>query len=75
VANAVEAFNIYSLPPYALLSLSLAMPDRQIFGNRPTSFSLRVSDLLDSRPPSPGVGGVDYPGLGRTFTLTIMQGI
>jgi iron complex outermembrane receptor protein len=74
VFNALEAFNVYSLPPYALVSATLSMPDRIFFRDRPTRFALRVDDILDSRPVTPGVGGIDYPSLGRTFLFTVTQG-
>jgi iron complex outermembrane receptor protein len=74
VFNALEAFNVYSLPPYALVGATLSMPDRIFFRDRPTRFALRVDDILDSRPVTPGVGGVDYPSLGRTFLFTVTQG-
>jgi iron complex outermembrane receptor protein len=75
VFNALEAFNVYQLPAYALVSASLSMPDRVLLGDRPTRFSLRVDDILDSRPVVPGIGGIDYPSLGRTFMLTVTQGL
>jgi iron complex outermembrane receptor protein len=74
VFNALEAFNVYSLPPYALVGATLSMPDRIFFRDRPTRFALRVDDILDSRPVAPGVGGVDYPSLGRTFMFTVTHG-
>jgi iron complex outermembrane receptor protein len=74
VFNALESFNVYSLPPYALVSATLSMPDRIFFRDRPTRFALRVDDILDARPVTPGIGGVDYPSLGRTFMFTVTQG-
>lgn len=72
-SNALQNGNAYSVPDYVYLGFSASTPTWKLLGERGTSFSLRLSDLLNRRWAEPGFGGVDVPTQGLTGLLTLNQ--
>lgn len=63
----------YSIAPAFVTDLTFSNADRYLFGERETWLTFKVSNLFDTLYVQPGYGGVDYPGLGRTFSLRFRQ--
>jgi outer membrane receptor protein involved in Fe transport len=66
----------YSLPAYTLLDLTVRSSDLQW----PTASSqlrllFSVRNALDARYSEPGFAGLDIPSLGRSYLLTLHQGL
>ena len=74
-SNALLRDEAYSLPAYVLTALALSMPERRLFGERPTRLTLRVANVLGTAYADPGFNGIDLPAPGRTVLLTLTQGI
>jgi outer membrane receptor protein involved in Fe transport len=74
-ANALLRDEAYALPAYLMTALAFSMPERKLFGDAPTSLSLRISNLLGTAYADPGFNGVDVPAPGRTVLLTLTQGV
>ena len=74
-SNAVVKTEAYELPAYVYTAAAISTSGRRIFGDRETSISFRVSNLLDTRFVEPGFSGVDVPALGRSAVLTIVQAL
>jgi outer membrane receptor for ferrienterochelin and colicins len=73
--NAQYKTEAYAVPGYVYTAVSVAMPEKKLFGDRTTQVSLRVSDLFNQRRAEPGFGGVDVPTQGITTLLTIVQSL
>jgi outer membrane receptor protein involved in Fe transport len=74
-SNVLERGALYSLPAYVFTAVTLSMPERKLFANRATRFSLRVTNLLGTTITEPGFNGVDVPTVGRTVLLTVVQSL
>ena len=74
-SNALQHMGNYELDAYFYTAVALSLPEQKLLGDRPTSASLRVTNLLDEGWPEPGFGGIDLPGQGRTVLLTVRQGL
>ncbi len=72
-SNALQNGNAYTVPAYVYLGFSASTPSYRWLGTRATSFSLRLSDLLNRRWAEPGFGGVDVPTQGLSGLLTLNQ--
>ena len=72
-SNALVVGESYTLPAYVFTAATLSTAGRRLFGDRETSASLRVSDLLGQQWAEPGFTGTDTPTLGRTVMLTLVQ--
>jgi len=72
-SNALQNGNAYAVPAYLSLGLAASTPTWRWLGDRGTSFTLRLSDLLNRRWAEPGFGGVDVPTQGITGLLTLTQ--
>jgi len=72
-ANALEAGGRYSLSPYVLLGCSLRTKGLHLIAQKETSVMLVARNLTDTRYSDPGFAGIDYPQLGRTFLLQLVQ--
>jgi hypothetical protein len=64
---------LYSIPPAFVADLTFSNADLYLFGDQETSLSFKVSNLFDTLYIQPGYGGIDYPGLGRTFAVRLRQ--
>jgi outer membrane receptor for ferrienterochelin and colicins len=72
-ANTLEAGSRYELPAYALLGASLRTTGLHLLANRETMFVLVLRNLADVRYADPGFAGIDYPQLGRTGMVKVIQ--
>lgn len=72
-ANTLDAGHLYYLDPYFVLGASVRTTSLEFFSQRETSAVLTVRNLLGARIADPGFAGVDYPQVGRTLTLQIVQ--
>ena len=72
-SNALQNGNAYAVPAYVYLGFAASTPTYKWLAGRGTSFSLRVSDLLNRRWAEPGFGGVDVPTQGISGLLTLNQ--
>ena len=72
-SNALQNGNAYTVPAYVFLGFAASTPTFRWLGARGTSFSLRVTDLLNRRWAEPGFGGIDVPTQGLTGLLTLNQ--
>jgi iron complex outermembrane receptor protein len=62
----------YEVPAAAILDVGLTSRNWQLFG-RPLTLAGKVTNLLDGRLIHPGFAGIDIPGEGRAFRLTLSQ--
>lgn len=74
-SNALIQGQSYELPGYALVGAAVALPARSLIGDRPTSLTLRLNDVLSTHTSEPGFGGIDVPQPGLTAWLTIVQAL
>lgn len=74
-SNALVAGDSYELKQYVYTALAISTARRKILGTRLTSIALRIGNALDQRWTEPGFGGVDVPSNGRSFFLTVEQGL
>lgn len=74
-SNVLEAGEQYKLPLAVQTAFSVGFPRVYLFGQAPTGVVVRGTDLFESGPIDPGFGGIDYPRSGRTFWLTLTQGL
>jgi outer membrane receptor for ferrienterochelin and colicins len=72
-ANTLDAGRVYYLAPYFLLGASVRTTNLEFFSQRETSVALTVRNLLGAYIVDPGFAGVDYPQVGRTVTLQVVQ--
>lgn len=63
----------YSIPPAFVTDLTFTNADRYLFGERESALTFKISNVFDTLYIQPGYGGVDYPGLGRTFSVRFRQ--
>jgi len=70
---AANANNAYSLPGYGLLEASATATFTPFGPRRETRVTFSGRNLLDRRYFEPGFGGLDIPGLGRSFMLIASQ--
>lgn len=73
--NAVANGAAYVLPAYFNTAAALSTAGQKWFGDRETSASLRVSNLLGTQWVDPGYAGIDVPTQGRTVMLSIVQSL
>ncbi|HEY9722036.1 MAG TPA: TonB-dependent receptor, partial [Oscillatoriaceae cyanobacterium] len=71
VANGHEA---YEIPPAFVVDWTVTSRDLYWNADKETIVSFKIANLFDAQYTQPGYGGVDYPGLGRTFWLDFSQG-
>jgi iron complex outermembrane receptor protein len=71
--NIVENGDSYLLPDYALLDAIVAVPDVSLLPVGKTTFSFKMTNLLDATGPDPGFSGVDYPLMGRRLMFDVRQ--
>jgi outer membrane receptor for ferrienterochelin and colicins len=72
-SNALIQGEPYQLPAYIFVGLSLSTTHRTLFGDRETSLSVRVNNVLDRRWSEPGFGGIEVPSAGVNASLTFVQ--
>ncbi len=72
-ANTLEAGGRYALPAYALLGACLRTRGLHLLEKRETVLVLVLRNLTDVRYADPGFAGIDYPQLGRTALLQVVQ--
>ncbi len=72
-SNALTAGKDYQYEPYVQTAAVLALPPTKLWGDRDTSASFRVENLLGWQYADPGFNGVDVPAQGRTFFLQVSQ--
>lgn len=72
-SNALEAGGAYELPPYVFTALAFTSGPRRWIGDRDSTLSLRITNLLNQRWAEPGFGGVDLPVPGITGYLALTQ--
>jgi iron complex outermembrane receptor protein len=71
--NTLAYGQVYFLDPYFLLGASLRTTGVQLLPGRMTNLALIGRNILDTRVTDPGFAGVDYPRLGRTLMLHLLQ--
>jgi outer membrane receptor for ferrienterochelin and colicins len=71
--NTLEAGGEYFLEPYFVLGGIIRTTGVELLPNQATSLALIVRNALDARVTDPGFAGVDYPQLGRTVMLHLLQ--
>ncbi len=71
--NIQEAKGFYELDEYLDGTLTVATSAVSLFEERQGKLMFQVQDLYDSNYVDPGFGGIDFPSLGRRFTLTLEQ--
>lgn len=74
-SNALEQGSAYEIPGHFYTALAVSMPAKNLFGGTETSFSLRLTNLLDERYAEPGFGGIDVPASGFGAMLTLTQSL
>ncbi|MBN2575317.1 MAG: TonB-dependent receptor [Deltaproteobacteria bacterium] len=72
-ANTLEAGRQYELPGYLLIGGTIRTMGLELFDDRPTTLVLVVRNVADVHYADPGFAGVDYPQLGRTALLQVVQ--
>ena len=72
-SNIIEAGHEYSKAGYFLLGLAFSTPEFQWLGAKKTQFRAKIDNLLGTSYSEPGFGGVDLPGMGRSFFFTVVQ--
>jgi outer membrane receptor for ferrienterochelin and colicins len=63
----------YLLPEYFRLGASLRTAGLRLLPTGETSFALVARNLFDAQIADPGFAGIDYPQLGRTVMLHVIQ--
>lgn len=71
--NTLEAGQRYALPAYVSLGASLRTVGLELLPHREIALALTARNLLDSSVADPGFSGVDYPRLGRSVLLQVVQ--
>jgi iron complex outermembrane receptor protein len=64
---------LYTLPSYAVVDLTVSTLGLNFLGGAQTVIALSVKNLFDTRYSEPGFGGFDIPNLGRTALLELRQ--
>lgn len=72
-ANTLGAGKIYELDSYLLVGGSLRTVGVQLLDKKETIFMLVGRNLANSHYAHPGFAGIDYPQLGRTWMLQVIQ--
>lgn len=63
----------YALPGYTLFDASLRTERWRLLAGRRTEWSLALQNLTDKRYAEPGFSGIDVPGAGRRWWLSLRQ--
>jgi len=71
--NTLELGQRYALPAYVSLGASLRTVGLELLERRETSLSVTSRNLLNTMAADPGFSGVDYPRLGRSIFVQVMQ--
>ncbi|SFC72637.1 TonB-dependent receptor plug domain-containing protein [Pseudoalteromonas denitrificans] len=71
--NILEAKGFYELDAYIDGTLSLTTSALSLIKGKKTQFKFQIRDLYDSNYVDPGFGGIEFPSLGRRFSLSIQQ--
>lgn len=71
--NTLELGQRYELPAFVTVGASLRTVGLQLIERRETTFSLTSRNVLDTRAADPGFSGVDYPRLGRSIFVQVVQ--
>ncbi|MBN2719433.1 MAG: TonB-dependent receptor [Deltaproteobacteria bacterium] len=71
--NIVERGTPYLLPAYLMWDGFLATDGLPVFTSGLTTFRFNVYNIANATAADPGFAGVDYPILGRRFTLEVTQ--
>ena len=72
-ANTLEAGRRYALPAYALVGACLRTRGLQLLERKETILMLVLRNLANVQYADPGFAGIDYPQLGRTALLQVIQ--
>jgi outer membrane receptor for ferrienterochelin and colicins len=72
-ANTLEAGRQYALPAYVLLGACIRTVGLQLLPHRETTLVLVLRNLANTHYADPGFAGIDYPQLGRTGMLQLVQ--
>jgi iron complex outermembrane receptor protein len=71
--NILDNGGLYEYPQYFVLGGSLQSTGVSLLADRETIFRLTARNLFGTRIVDPGFAGVDYPQLGRTVMLQVVQ--
>ena len=71
--NILDNGGLYDYPSYFVLGGSLQTVGVSLLADRETVFRLTARNLFGTRVVDPGFAGVDYPQLGRTVMLQVVQ--
>jgi iron complex outermembrane receptor protein len=71
--NILDNGGLYEYPSYFVLGGSLQTVGVSLLANRETVFRLTARNLFGTRIVDPGFAGVDYPQLGRTVMVQVIQ--
>lgn len=72
-ANSYVAGTTYLLDPYYLIDLNISTLELRPIGNRLTTISLHVNNVLGRKYSEPGYLGADIPSLGTAVFLNLTQ--
>jgi iron complex outermembrane receptor protein len=70
---AANGHETYTIPAAVVADLTLTSRDVYLFGDKETLISFKAANLFNTPTTQPGFGGIDYPGLGRSFLLRMSQ--
>jgi iron complex outermembrane receptor protein len=71
--NILDNGGLYAYPRYFVLGGSLQTVGVSLLAERETIFRLTARNLFGTRIVDPGFAGVDYPQLGRTVMVQVIQ--
>jgi hypothetical protein len=64
---------LYEYPQYFVVGGNLQTSGLSLLANRETVFRLTARNLFATKIVDPGFAGVDYPQLGRTVMIQVIQ--
>lgn len=71
--NILDNGGLYEYPQYFVIGGNLQTSGLSLLANRETVFRLTARNLFATKIVDPGFAGVDYPQLGRTVMIQVIQ--
>lgn len=71
--NSVTGYQQYQISEHFLSTLSIVVRPFSLNSMGTSEVRFQVRDLFDQNPVDPGFGGIDFPSLGRQFSLSFQQ--
>jgi outer membrane receptor protein involved in Fe transport len=71
--NTLELGQRYALPSYSSLGASLRTMGLELLERRETTLVLTCRNILNTQAADPGFSGVDYPRMGRSIFVQLLQ--